>query len=229
MVTEKFRMDIVAVGTDNGSDTYEIRRKWGDKGKKSLIIELYPTLTVDKCQNMDISTLHLLNHAGEMGWSEVRIVNLYSTVFSAKPSASQLTDNDTNLSYIEMILEEEGIKDYDIVIAWGNTLLTHTKTIHAKTDLLYMMKEKGLINQVKCIVTEHMESYGVHPLYLGLRHSNERWKLKKYPVEKVLSELEANTKKPEKNAEPKKSSKGNAKNTGKEKKGADKDVPQNHE
>lgn len=119
MVTETFRMDISAVGSDDGINTYEIRRKWAEKGKKALVIELYPTLTADQCGNMDVSTMHLMNHVQELGWGEVRIVNLYSKVFSEKPTVSQLSEDDNNLSYIEEILEEQDIGGYDIVIAWG--------------------------------------------------------------------------------------------------------------
>lgn len=169
MVTEMFCMNVEAVGSDDGTHTYEIHRKWAEKGKKSLVIELYPTLTVDKCGNMDISTMHLMNHVQELGWGEVRIVNLYSRVFSGKPTVSQLAEDDYNLSYIEEILEEQDIRGYDIVVAWGNTLLSHTQTVHAKTDLLTMMKDRGLAKQVKCIVTDGMKAEGVHPLYLGLR------------------------------------------------------------
>lgn len=210
MVTEKFRMDVKAVGSDDGRDTYEIARKWAEKGKKALVIELYPTLATDKCSNMDISTMHLLNHVKDFGWSEVRIVNLYAKVFSEKPKVSQLTDNNNNLSYIEEILEEKDISEYDIVIAWGNTLLNHTGTNHAKTDILTMMKNKGLTKQVKCIVTDELKAEGVHPLYLGLRHAKDIWKLAQYPLEKVLGGLESKEKKV--SAEKKKSSKGDKKN-----------------
>lgn len=195
MVTEMFCMNVRAVGSDDGMNTYEIHRKWAEKGKKSLVIELYPTLTADKCGNMDVSTMHLLNHVQEIGWGEMRIVNLYSKVFSEKPTVKQLTDNENNLSYIEEILEEKDIKDYDIVIAWGNTLVSHINTIHAKIDLLTMMKNKGLAKQIKCIITENMKAEGVHPLYLGLRYSKDIWKLKQFPLEKVLSELEGGEKK----------------------------------
>lgn len=208
MVTEMFCMNVKAVGSDDGINTYEIHRKWADNGKKSLVIELYPTLTADKCGSMDISTMHLLNHVKELGWGEVRIVNLYSRVFSEKPKVSQLTDNNDNLSYIEEILEEADMKDYDIVIAWGNTLISHTGTIHAKADILTMMKNKGLVKQVKCIVTDTLQTEGVHPLYLGLRYSKDIWKLKQYPLEKVLQELEGEKKKvPDKNSKKKKGDK----------------------
>ena len=195
MVTETFRMDISAVGSDDGINTYEIRRKWAEKGKKALVIELYPTLTADQCGNMDVSTMHLMNHVQELGWGEVRIVNLYSKVFSEKPTVSQLSEDDNNLSYIEEILEEQDIGGYDIVIAWGNTLISHRQTIQAKTDLLNMIKEKGLAEQVKCIVTDNLKADGVHPLYLGLRHSKDVWSLQPFPLEKVLDELESMEKK----------------------------------
>ena len=195
MVTETFRMDIRAVGSDDGMNTYEIHRKWAEKGKKSLVIELYPTLTADKCGNMDVSTMHLMNHVQELGWSEVRIVNLYSKVFSEKPTVSQLSADDNNLSYIEEILEEQDMKEYDIVIAWGNTLISHRQTIQAKTDLLTMIKNKGMEKQVKCIVTDDLKADGVHPLYLGLRYSKDVWRLQQYPLETVLDELESTEKK----------------------------------
>lgn len=195
MVTETFCMNISAVGSDDGRSTYEIHRKWAEKGKKALVIELYPTLTADKCGSMDVSTMHLMNHVQELGWSEVRIVNLYSRVFSEKPTVSRLSADDNNLSYIEEILEEQDIGGYDIVIAWGNTLISHRQTIQAKTDLLNMIKEKGLAEQVKCIVTDNLKADGVHPLYLGLRHSKDVWRLQPFPLEKVLDELESMEKK----------------------------------
>lgn len=229
MVTETFCMQVEAVGTDDGRNTFEIRRKWGEEGKKSLVIELYPTLTTDKCGNMDISTMHLLNHAGDFGWNEIRIVNLYSKVFSTKPSVSQLTDNDSNLSYIEAILEEDGIRDYDIVVAWGNSLVTHTKTIHAKVDLLSMIKEKKLVSQVKCIVTDNFDNYGIHPLYLGLRYTSAVWKLKKYPVEKMLAELQGEKKKIIPNADLEGDSKKTMETSDKEKKGVKKSVSKNRQ
>ena len=195
MVTETFCMNISAVGSDDGRSTYEIHRKWAEKGKKALVIELYPTITADKCGSMDVSTMHLMNHVQELGWSEVRIVNLYSRVFSEKPTVSRLSADDNNLSYIEEILEEQDIGGYDIVIAWGNTLISHRQTIQAKTDLLNMIKEKGLAEQVKCIVTDNLKADGVHPLYLGLRHSKDVWRLQPFPLEKVLDELESMEKK----------------------------------
>ena len=66
-----------------------------------------------------------------------------------------------------------------------------------------MLKEKGLENQVKHIITDRLDTNGqrgTHPLYLGLRYAKETWKLQPYPLEKALEELKNNIpKKQEKN------------------------------
>lgn len=193
VVTENFNMLVEVTGSDDGRNTYEVRRKWGANGKKALVVELYPTISADECEKLDLSAMHLLNHTKELGWDDVHIVNLYSNIFDSKPLVSQLKDDIENLSYIEEILEKDDIKEYDIVIAWGNSLSTHIGTVKAKIDLLNMLKDKGLLEQVKCIVTENLsvvECYGVHPLYLGLRYSKDKWSLVEYPVEKKLKKLE---------------------------------------
>ena len=189
MITGKMNMNILAVGTDDGKNTYEIRRKWGENGKKGLVIGLYPTIPVEHCEMLDVSTMHLINHVKDFGWNEMRIVNLYARVITKKPSASELQEN--SLAYIEEILEEEDIKTYDIVVAWGNSLSTHKGTTNAKIDMLSMLKEKGLDKNVKSISVEgaSVRSAGTHPLYLGLHYPREKWRLTEYPLKESLEEL----------------------------------------
>lgn len=195
MVQENINLEVVAIGSDDGINTYEIRRKSGNEGKKSLVIELYPTISTDRAGCMDLSTMHLMNHAGELGWSDIRIVNLYSTVFSGKPRISELSDAETSMAYIEEILEEYDIDEYDIVIAWGSALASHKPTINLKIDILSMIKEKELEKAVKCISTDNMyvqEVYGVHPLFLGLHFGKDEWQLIDYPIEDELKKLNDN-------------------------------------
>lgn len=192
MVTEKFSMEVMAVGTDDYKRTYEIHRKLRDGGKKSLVISLYPTISADKCDKLDLSTMHLLNHCNELGWGEVKILNLYSTVFKEKPLVSQLQEDGSNLAYIEEILEMEDIKNYEIVIAWGNSLASHKQTINLKIDLLTMLIDKGLESNVKCITTENLNTlleHGIHPLYLGLHYGRDKWELQSFPAKNALNEL----------------------------------------
>lgn len=62
MKTEKFVMQTELVASEDGLHTYEVRRSWSDKGKKGLVLELYPTLSMGRSGEMDLSTMHLLNH-----------------------------------------------------------------------------------------------------------------------------------------------------------------------
>lgn len=192
MVTEKHNLQTELVASEDGKQTYEIRRKWADVGRKGLVLELYPTLTADRCGEMDLSTMHLMNHTSDFGWSALRIVNLYSTVFASKPLSSLLEYDDKNIAYIEEILESKDISDYDIVIATGNSLSTHIKTVEAKLDILHMLQDKKLDKQVKCIVPEFIDekvTQGTHPLFLGLHHSKEKWSLIDYDIQTAIEEL----------------------------------------
>lgn len=193
MVTQNINMQVKVVGTDDGKNTYEIHRQWQENGKKSLVICLYPTITVDDCGRLDLSTMHLLNHVNQLGWGEMTIINLYSTVFDEKPLMSQLDEDNSNMAYIEEILEREDIKEYDIVIAWGSSLSTHKRTINLKIDLISMLLDKGLADNVKCITTENLDThsgYGTHPLYLGLHFAKDKWQLNTFPLKNTLNELE---------------------------------------
>lgn len=125
--------------------------------------------------------------------------NLYSTIYDKKPLAGQLSVDKENLSYIESILDDEKISEYEIVIAWGSSMAEHIPTKTVKQKILQMLKERGMEKRVKHIVTPTMdaEQKGTHSLYLGLRHSKEKWNLAVYPVDEVLNELEKAEKKEE--------------------------------
>ena len=193
MIKENISLEVEAIGSDDGVNTYEIRRKSDNAGKKSLVIELYPTISTDKASCIDLSTMHLMNHANELGWNDVRIVNLYAKVFSGKPLVSELNDAKSSIAYIEELLEETDIADYDIVVAWGSALATHKPTINLKIDILNILKDKNLDKNVKCISTDNMfvdEAYGVHPLYMGLHYGKDNWYLLDYPLADELKKLE---------------------------------------
>lgn len=81
MVTEKFVMQTELTASDDGRHTYEVRRMWSEQGRKGLVLELYPTLSAGRCGELDLSTMHLLNHTKDFGWGGVRIINLYSLFF----------------------------------------------------------------------------------------------------------------------------------------------------
>lgn len=191
MVKENFSMNVEVVGSADAKETYEVRRQWQQGLGKAIVIELYPTISVNNPMVLDISTLHLLNHSREMELGEIRIVNLYPTVFATKPTVSRLTQSVENLEYIKDIFTAPDIAEWDIIIAWGSSLSTHDTTNHIKRTILNMIKECGLVNQTKHIVTPFLDTekqLGTHPLYLGLRHGSEKWDLDSYPVLSALGE-----------------------------------------
>lgn len=191
MVTQKIGMSVSVVGTEDGKETYEVRRTWSDEAKKALVLELYPTISTKNPMILDISTMHLLNHSEQMGWGDVRIVNLYPYVFSGKPGVNDLHESVENVEYIRDILTSKDIDEYDIVIAYGSSLSSHACTQHIKRNILLMLKEYKLDAQVKHIVTDNIDTEkqcGTHPLYLGLRHSSEKWQLEAFPLAAALEE-----------------------------------------
>ena len=40
MKTENINMSVSVIGTDDGKETYEVRRTWNDGAKKALVLEL---------------------------------------------------------------------------------------------------------------------------------------------------------------------------------------------
>lgn len=180
--------------SEDGTHTFEVRKTIeGMEGRTAIVIELYPTLTAEKIYSMDISTMHLVNHMQEIGWKEVRILNLFSKVCDRKPLASNLIFDSKNLVYFEELLETEETADYDIVIAWGSTLDNNKVAKEMKIEFLKLLKEKGLEGQVKQFSVDDLQTRQQgcpHPLFLGLRHARETWHLENFPLERILSGLE---------------------------------------
>lgn len=192
MVKETFIMQTELVASDDGRHTYEVRRSWSKEGGKGLVLELYPTLSAGRCGELDLSTMHLLNHVKDFGWGLVRIVNLYSLVCAGKLKTSQLEYDAENVAYMEEILESKDIRDYDIVIATGSSFSSHVRTVEMKADIFQMIVDKGLEQQVKCIVAEPMSGEAknaAHPLFLGLHYGRHVWKLEPYQLREELKLL----------------------------------------
>ena len=194
MIRKQGNIETTVVASDDGRQTFEIFKKWDEDRRMGMVIELYPTISAERECEMDLSTMHLMNHVKDFDWGAVRIVNLYSTVFTGKPTANMLKQDMENVAYIEGILEGVDSVDMDIVIAWGSSLSTHMNTVETKSDLLQMMKNRGLQPRVKCIVADAGDeeaAQGTHPLFLGLHHGKDEWKLESFDMDKALAGLEA--------------------------------------
>lgn len=216
MMTEIYNIQTEIKASDDRKKTFEIRRIWDENGRKAVVIELYPTIAYGEGLKTDLSTMHLLNHVHELGWGEVRILNLYATVFRKRPLQEKLKEDTENVAHIERVLNELATAECDIVICWGKSLENHAVTARIKERLLEWMIEMGMENRIKHLVAETVaeeEGVGTHALYLGLRHGKERWLLKSYTVRNVLASFKGEI--PEGKDNPKE-------NTGKEKKGRSK-------
>lgn len=199
MIKETFRIDTVLIGSDDGLQTYEIMRTWDSTKKKAIIIELYPTISSSNINTLDLSIMHLLNHIKQLNLGCIRVMNLYSTVYSEKPSASSLHEDLENIAYITDVLDEPDIADYEIIIAWGSSLSNHTATINTKIHILETLQEKGLEKNVTQLYTEFLDTnttIGCHPLYLGLHFSRDTWSTISYPLQSELASLSTLVTKP---------------------------------
>ena len=156
METTTFTLVTRVTGTE--TKTYEIQRVWDASQKRGLIIELYPTITKDRPDLMDLSSFHLHNHMKDLELGSVTICNLYSTVFARKPLASQLLPDEKNLDYIEKLLDREQFDD--IIIAWGSSLSSNKTANEAKLHILKMLTDKNLTDKVKHIVGESLKQRG---------------------------------------------------------------------
>lgn len=190
MRNEIMNLETEVVGSDDGKLTYEIRRKWSDEGAKAVVIELYPSIKIENMERIDLSYMHLQNHLAELGIGEVRIVNLFCTVFDHKPLAKYLIENEENIQHIKEVCQS---KDIDmIIIAYGSTLGNHQIANSIKSDLLKFLIDKKLDKKVKHLVVDYLdtnEQIGTHPLYLGLRFSKEEWMIADFPLKYSYEEL----------------------------------------
>ena len=207
------------IGSDDGNKTYEVRRIWDETKRQGIVIALYPTIKVENIDRMDMSTLHLLNHTNDFGWGGVRILNLCAQVFDKKPVVSKLTENNDNLEYIKSVLAQKDISNYDIVIAWGSGIANHLTTAKKKVEVLQMLQKRKLSKVVKCMETDFMgdAQQGVHPLFLGLHHPKEEWRLVSFSIDDAMESLTELVEKTE------------LKKVNKNDKGVDEDVLQNKE
>ena len=208
MITNERTVCTQIVSSNDGLHTYEIRRIWDESKRHGIVIELYPTISLEDCSKTDLSTMHLMNHVNEFAWGSVTIINLYSTVFISKPSTKELLEDDENLEYMKALFSQSDIKDADICISWGSGLSNHMPTIRKKIEILELLNKKKLSKQVKCIVPEDpydITNQGVHPLFLGLHHAKERWGLEEYDIAANITELKTSLAKTPSKAKVKKS------------------------
>lgn len=179
--------------SEDSEKTFSFEKELEDvNGKHGIFVLLYPTRNVENCHVEDSTNVHLLNHLKELNMASYTVINLFATVTKSKLSTRNLEVDEENLKYIATnIFEKIDNKNSDVIIAWGNSHLTSKVVNESKKRLLELWNQicgDRLLYQLT-VSGMGKENVGVHPLYLGIRHSNAVWKLSNYPYKKVLKEL----------------------------------------
>lgn len=170
-------LETTAVFDEGMRNRYELNMKYTEeKGKSILIIGLNPTTDDIKC--IDMTTKHLINNLGGMGYSEIVVWNLFSRI-CPKLKVTELAEEDAskNLEYLELLLER---KFDSVVLGYGNTYIGNKKVEEMKVQVKAILKAKKV--KAKELVDKdgaYTKLQTMHPLYAGQRYSGQ-WKLRNY-------------------------------------------------
>lgn len=198
----EYSISTEVVGTADGRYTYEVRKRFTgtDVNKTAVVILLYPTVSLLSPYVCDSSTTYLLNRAvKELGYNDLRIVNIYDKVCKGKPSAKQLVESDENMEYLKQVFTEEKDKDTDVILAWGSTLKQNETTKKVKVAVLKVLKDIIPENRIRQFAASDLDTESLltpHVLWMGL-HCTEAWYTEPISVEYVLSTLGITVAKPE--------------------------------
>lgn len=197
MNTEKIKavIETEIVCSADGKHTYEvIKRLEGIEGEKGCLISLYPTRDKTNIFSCDSTLNHLVSHMQELGLSELRIINLFSKVVDGKLSAKGLQVDVDNLQYIESIMSDKSFAEYKFIIAWGNSMATSFACQRTKAEVLNIFKKYHPKAKVFHITTSNdtLDVDFAHPLFLGIRATSDKWKLKETHITSEMLEIPEN-------------------------------------
>ena len=207
------------LSSEDGNRTYSIKKEiTGIAGSHAYFILLYPTRTQENCYVEDSTNNHLLNHLAELGLNSYTVINLFAQVTQSRLSLAGLTVDEENMNYIKETVFSSLTDDSKVVIAWGNSQQNSPVICQSKQRILELWESEQPSRPLYQLTVDGMKSdnIGVHPLFLGIRHSQSYWKLVEYPRKKILKEL-LERMKPKKNEKETKS-KATEKNSAKGKK-----------
>ena len=194
MNTEKIKavIETEIVCSADGKHTYEVIKKLeGVEGEKACLISLYPTRSKINIFSCDSTLNHIVSHMGSMNLSELRIINLFSTVVEGKLSAKGLQVDVDNLQYIESIMSDKSFAEYKFIIAWGNSMATSFACQRTKAEILNIFKKYHPKAKAFHITTSNdtIDVDFAHPLFLGIRANSDKWKLKDIHITPEMLEI----------------------------------------
>lgn len=192
MKTINTSIETELICSDDGKNTYCItKRQNGVEGETGIVIMLFPTRN-EKNLNADDSTInHIVAHMGDFGFSEIKIINLFSKVVSARPSSRGLTIDSENMNFIEnSILSDKDLKNQKFIVAWGNSMESSKAVTESKKQIIeaYLKRlPKGKIYQIVCPERGIVDGAS-HPLFLGIRAKTAKWRLMEYNPKPLFSD-----------------------------------------
>lgn len=192
MKTINTSIETELICSDDGKNTYCITKRLnGVEGETGIIVMLFPTRN-EKNLNADDSTInHIVAHMGDFGFSEIKIINLFSKVVSARPSSRGLTIDNENMNFIEnSILSDKDLKNQKFIVAWGNSMESSAAVTESKKQIIevYLKRlPKGKIYQIVCPERGIVDGAS-HPLFLGIRAKTAKWRLMEYNPKPLFSD-----------------------------------------
>lgn len=191
--TRNSSLNTTIVGKDNV--TFEVIREFaGGKdnvGEEVIVIQVYPTLTVEDTDKLDSTTMHLLNRMSQLGWRKVHMVNLFSQVEKGKILAGRLKNVDKeNVEYIKALIKR--LSECKVFVCWGNSLVSNEATNQTKKQILEYFMNCFPNKKLYHIIPDNMyeELKGTHILYLGLRYSNDDWNVEEFPIKEEYERIQ---------------------------------------
>lgn len=182
------------LASEDGTKTFSITKEVeGIEGGHAYFILLYPTRTAENCYIEDSTNNHLLNHLDDLGLSSYTIINLFSKVTQSRLSLSGLTLDEENMVFIQERVFKNLSDDSKVVIAWGNTQQNSPVVCRSKQRILELWEVEQPSGSLYQLTVDGLtkDNLGVHPLYMGIRHSQGFWKLTAYPHKRILKEIKA--------------------------------------
>ncbi len=183
------------LSSEDGAKTFSITKEVdGIEGGHAYFILLYPTRTATNSYIEDSTNNHILNHMEDLGLKAYTVINLFSKVTQSRLSLSGLTLDEENMVFIQERIFKNLPEDSKVVVAWwGNTQQNSPVICRSKQRILELWDVEQPSRSLYQLTVDGMtkDNLGVHPLCLGIRHSQGFWKLTTYPHKRVLKEIKA--------------------------------------
>lgn len=190
MKTINTSIETELICSDNGKNTYCITKRLnGVVGETGIIVMLFPTRNEKNLYADDSTINHLVAHMGDFGFSEIKIINLFSKVISARPSVKGLVADTENMKFIEdNILDDKNLSKQKFIVAWGNSMESSKAVNESKKKIIEMFLNKlpkGKVYQFVCPERDITDG-APHPLFLGIRAKTVKWRLMEYCYKELL-------------------------------------------